>query len=121
MTDLKALVTTLTGNLLCKCFSSWMAYGIVLLVMIIFKSKYQRALAKICLNVLPCCYSHVRNATTSKEAWDGLQLSFKNKSLCRRLSLQRRLYCRLLPNVTKIKGYTCVPGNGFSKTAVLTS
>lgn len=24
----------------------------------------------------------------------------------------------VLPNVTEIKGYTCVPGNGFSKTAV---
>lgn len=26
----------------------------------------------------------------------------------------------VLPNVTEIEGYTCVPGNGFSKTAVLT-
>lgn len=26
----------------------------------------------------------------------------------------------VLPNVTEIKGYTCDPGNSFSKTAVLT-
>lgn len=36
-------------------------------------NKDQMALAKICLNVQSSCYAHVRNARTSKEAWDNLQ------------------------------------------------
>lgn len=54
-------------------------------------NKDQMALAKICLNVQSSCYAHVRNARTSKEAWDNLQTAFENKGLCRRLGLLRRL------------------------------
>lgn len=64
MTDVKALVITITGSLLWKYVShhGWfmeLCYGDDK-----DNSKDQRALAKTCLNVLPCCYSHVRNATT---------------------------------------------------------
>jgi len=51
----------------------------------------QRALAKIYLNVHSSCYAHIREVTTSKEAWQNLQAAFENKGLCRRLSLLRRL------------------------------
>lgn len=87
MIDLKDLV--ITGNLLWKCLSSWNC----VIVVNTDKSKDQRALAKICLNVRPCCYTCVRIATTAKEAWDShsLQSSFENKILWRRLSLLRRL------------------------------
>lgn len=54
-------------------------------------TRDQTALAKICLNVKPSCYPHVRNAETSKQAWENLQTAFENKGLCRRLGLLRRL------------------------------
>lgn len=54
-------------------------------------TRDQRALAKICLNVQSACYAYIREANTSKEAWNNLQAAFEGKSLCRRLSLLRRL------------------------------
>lgn len=54
-------------------------------------NRDQRALAKNCLNVHPSCYAHVKEAKTSKHAWENLQAAFEDKGLCRRLSLLRRL------------------------------
>ncbi|XP_024887531.1 uncharacterized protein LOC112464636 [Temnothorax curvispinosus] len=41
----------------------------------------QRALAKICLNVQSACYAYVREANTSKQAWDNLQAAFEVQQL----------------------------------------
>ncbi|KAK9707732.1 hypothetical protein QE152_g27663 [Popillia japonica] len=55
------------------------------------ENKNQKALAKICLNVHPSCFVHVREATNAKDAWTNLQKAFENTGLCRRLALLRKL------------------------------
>lgn len=53
--------------------------------------KDQRAYAKICLNIQPICYPHVRNAKTAEEAWNNLKTAYENVGISRRLSLKRKL------------------------------
>uniref|UniRef100_A0A0A9YFM0 Retrovirus-related Pol polyprotein from transposon TNT 1-94 n=1 Tax=Lygus hesperus TaxID=30085 RepID=A0A0A9YFM0_LYGHE len=51
----------------------------------------KKALAKIALNIKPCCYVHVRSAKTALEAWTSLQNAYESKGLTRRLTLLRTL------------------------------
>lgn len=68
-------------------------------------TKLQKALAKICLFVKPCCYAHVREARTPKEAWNNLQKAYEDKGLIRRLGLLRILFNTKLDNSKNMENY----------------
>ncbi|KAJ8709420.1 hypothetical protein PYW07_009246 [Mythimna separata] len=53
--------------------------------------KDQRAYAKICLNVQPICYPHVKKSKTALEAWNNLKSAYENSGINRRLGLKRKL------------------------------
>lgn len=67
--------------------------------------KQQKALAKICLMVLPGSFSHVRNATTGHQAWNNLKTAYEDKGLCRRLGLLRTLFGSKLEQFNDMESY----------------
>lgn len=67
--------------------------------------KQQKALAKICLMVLPASFSHVRNATTGHQAWTNLKTAYEDRGLCRRLGLLRSLFGLKLEHFSDMEAY----------------
>lgn len=67
--------------------------------------KQQKALAKICLMVLPSSFSHVRNAATGYEAWNNLKTAYEDRGLCRRLGLLRTLFGLKLEQFSDMEAY----------------
>ncbi|KAG6451136.1 hypothetical protein O3G_MSEX006950 [Manduca sexta] len=65
----------------------------------------QKALSKICLTVDGGAITHVRTATTAKIAWDALQTAFEDKSLGRKLALERKLYRYTLSDFADLESY----------------
>jgi hypothetical protein len=56
-----------------------------------FKKRENHALSTICLNVSPSVKIYVRNAKTSKEAWNSLESHFEEKSLSKKIYYRRQL------------------------------
>lgn len=54
-------------------------------------TRDQKTYAKICLNVQPICYPHVKLAKTAADAWKNLKAAYENAGVSRRLSLKRKL------------------------------
>lgn len=52
----------------------------------------QLALAKICMTLNGPAITHVRKCKSASEAWQALAAAYEDKSMGRRLSLERRLY-----------------------------
>lgn len=46
------------------------------------EKRSQKALARICLSVLPLAFTHVRNAKNAYEAWQNLARAYENEGLC---------------------------------------
>lgn len=67
--------------------------------------KQLKALAKICLMVLPASFSHVRNATTGYQAWTNLKTAYEDRGLCRRLGLLRSLFGLKLEQFSDMEAY----------------
>lgn len=53
-------------------------------------------LAKICLTLDGLAITHVRSSKSAKEAWNALANSYEDKSMGRRLALERKLYRYIL-------------------------
>ncbi|KAI8440645.1 hypothetical protein MSG28_001854 [Choristoneura fumiferana] len=68
-------------------------------------ARDQRALARICLGVKPCCFQYVRDAKTSKEAWLKLSTVFEDKGLYRRVLLLRQLHRVDFSSYTSMTNY----------------
>lgn len=67
--------------------------------------KDEKALSKICLTVDGAAISIVRPAKTAKEAWDALMKSYEDRSLGRKLSLERKLYRYSLSDFSDLEAY----------------
>ena len=57
-----------------------------------FRKRDNKALSDICLAVNTGLQIYVRNAKSSKEAWDSLSNHFEEKTLSRQIELRRKLY-----------------------------
>ena len=57
-----------------------------------FRKKDNRALSTICLAVSEDLQIYVRNAQSSKEAWDSLANTFEEKTLSKIIMNRRKLY-----------------------------
>lgn len=70
------------------------------------KAKHcQRALNKIGLMIKPCCYAHVKNAMTAKEAWDNLALAYDDTGLNKRVKLLSDFGSLKLENFSSMTAY----------------
>ncbi|KAJ0181515.1 hypothetical protein K1T71_003600 [Dendrolimus kikuchii] len=67
--------------------------------------KQQKALAKICLMILPSSLSHVRDAKTGHDAWRRLQKAYEDRGLCRKLGLLRTLFGLKLEQFKSMENY----------------
>ncbi|KAJ1530288.1 hypothetical protein ONE63_005209 [Megalurothrips usitatus] len=65
----------------------------------------ERARTKICLNVKPSVYPHVRDHQTAKGVWDSLEKVFNDKSTVRRMTIQRSLHRIQLESFSNIEAY----------------
>ena len=57
-----------------------------------FKKRENLARSMICLSVSSSLKIYVRSAQTSKEAWDALSNHFEEKTISRKIMLQKKLY-----------------------------
>lgn len=67
--------------------------------------KNRLALCKIALMVESNCIPHIRDAKTSKEAWNKLQAAYEDRGLTRRLRLLKKLFAIKLENHNTIESY----------------
>lgn len=68
-------------------------------------NKMARAKARIILSVEKQNYSHVKNASTPKEAWENLQKAFEDKGLTCKVGLLRALTSTKLEDCKSIESY----------------
>ena len=75
-----------------------------------FRKKDNRALSCICLAISEDLQIYVRNAKSSKEAWDSLANHFEEKTLSKKIYYRRKLYATrmddgssMIEHVNKIK------------------
>ena len=67
--------------------------------------KVAKARAKLILYIDPLLYVHVQDMKTAKEAWDKLELAFKDTGLMRKISLLWDLTTTKLENCASIDEY----------------
>lgn len=65
----------------------------------------KRALAKICLTLDGSAITHVRCVHTALEAWTNLQKAYEDKSMGRKLALERKLYRLNLQDYENMETY----------------
>jgi hypothetical protein len=49
------------------------------------KKRDVKAMLKMGFMMKPCCYPHIRNASTAAGAWKNLEMAFEDEGLNRRL------------------------------------
>ena len=69
------------------------------------EDRAERTLAKINLNVKPCCYPIVKRATSPRDAWNSLERAFEDKGYARRFGLQRYLFKIKLEDFESMESY----------------
>lgn len=67
--------------------------------------KDQRARAKICLLIKPHCLVHVRQAKSTKDAWESLKSAFEDKGLNNRCRLLAKLVSMKLEQFQTVREY----------------
>jgi transposase InsO family protein len=72
-------------------------------IKIAYERKERKALATICLNLKDSQLSHVRAASSAKEAWSKLEKLYETKSLANHLFLRRKFF-----NTRKEEGDTMI-------------
>ena len=69
-----------------------------------YRRRDQKAMSNICLAISSELKIYVRNAKTSKEAWDELANHFEEKTLSRKINFRRQLYnCKLTGEMTMVQ------------------
>ena len=69
------------------------------------KRNDKKAWSKIGLSVNPSVYSHVRDSTSAKEAWQNLAKAFEDSGLSGRLTLLRKLCSLKRENFDSMEAY----------------
>lgn len=72
---------------------------------VVSEKKYKKALSKIILSIDKINYSHIKSATSSKEAWINLEKAFEDSGLTRRVGLLKLLINTKLEDCKSIEEY----------------